>query len=224
MDTEELQRSEREAWQLIHAKTKRGSAYRRRNHEQFATFFPEGHRTSLREIVTYAAEVLEGGLNFVGTRAYLLDQVHPRALRLIEKHGKDYWPLTWRGTEIHTDTVQPQPRSCAADAIHLARLFNRTTPGRTHITYVEGITFGPDVPIMLHAWNARGWGGKCRDWSHYSVSHWSRYIGIPFTLTEWEELRMLIAPQENACPLLFADTHFPLIEGRVVEILEKRKG
>lgn len=217
-------RDERDVWKILYSPTKESSGLRKWYHDKFEALFPEGHRTSLRETVAYGAQLREAGETFEETQAHLLGHVHPKALQLIAERGLDYWPIGWKKARPDLWEAQPVNGSCSADADLMMEMSNRfKNPGRTNIVYVEGIAFGPDVPVMLHAWNARGvWSRKALDWNHYATSVWSRYIGVPFTSEETERLRRLINQHPRSKPMLFANEHWPFIEDDVRRILEGR--
>lgn len=138
--------------------------------------------------------------------------VHPDAMDVLLKYGKDYSPVYWR-----TPPPEPKPRSCFLNAWILSNSNNYS------YVYVEGIAMGPVVPPMLHAWNTmRLRSTRAVDWTHYPITRWSRYLGIPLTKEEYAKLSRS-SPLKGGIQLLFHKDHFTeKVRDTLIEILENR--
>jgi len=113
--------------------------------------------------------------------------------------------------------AQPTFGACYGNAWALMR--------NTDVAYVEGIAVGALVRPMLHAWNCATL-DSCRavDWSHYAGSHWTRYIGVAFTRSEYDEL--LAATSHGGATIigLFHVRYFGDIEELMGRIITRRSG
>ena len=93
------------------------------------------------------------------------------------------------------------------------------------ITYVEGITFGPAVHPMLHAWNTIGLTGRTAiDWTLYARTHFMRYLGVPFTIEEHGiamDMLEKVSPEFKA--IFFSQENFPLLESYLTSVLIERR-
>jgi len=216
--------SELEAWETIHGPSEEAKQVRRDTRRAFRDLFPNGHNESVRGFVGAVAEQAEKGadLKKAISTAHLA-QVHPRALRLIADHGIDYRPFSWRKFRPETKEVQPRSRGCFLNAHYMMRISREARAPRWQWVYVEGIALGPLVFPMLHAWNAVGVGGSvARDWTFYSGTRWTRYLGIPLTAEEHEKCRHLAHPRKPMFHLLLDKPHFPKVESYLKELLAER--
>jgi hypothetical protein len=208
-------------WEYLHSM--RSLLFRRRLKRTFKKFFPKGHRTSLRPLVTEIAQSLRDGETFSSEHPYRhMNDVHVDALEMIVKYGMDYTPLIWKQV-----LPRPEKGGCFWNSWLLAKGLedmSKENGGKGGpFMIVEGIVFGSVVRPMGHAWNAQGLRGNIAiDWTHYTVCQWSRYLGIPMTLAEHEELRHLTSLGSNV-RLLFHKKYFaPHARDRLISILEAR--
>ena len=122
---------------------------------------------------------------------------------------------------------EPKEGSCFENAWLLAQVDALEAIAATgkskSVVYVEGIVFGSLVRPMLHAWNTCGLQGEeAIDWTQYPVCEWSRYIGIPFTVSEVEAIYQVCRP--GLLGSLFHTSVFNKRMGDcITELLEKRK-
>jgi len=218
--------NELEVWEAVSGPSKR--SYRRYLSRAFKKYFPEGHETSIRprvEACTLPAVRKEFKENDFFRS---LQKVHHRAFGLIARYGVDYIPRVRRGRPPYGE---PRPRACFLNARLLLEMVSREQ-GRARegswkkkippMVYVEGITQGPLVWPMLHAWNTFGLDGTIAfDWTFYSGARWTRYIGVPFTKEEYDRACAACGGDLKAVSL-FDKRHFLRVEGYLNEVLEKR--
>ncbi len=212
------EKRERHNWKSHCGPEKRN--LRRRLWYRFHKTFGAGHDTSLRPFAEWWADpkILESGRHL-----RYLEDVHPRAFNLIATHGIDYKPLLWR----KPPEIEPIPGACFSNAWAFMRLVRKGLSAKDKDiqgpVYVEGFAFGLFVKPMLHAWNAPSLNSQeASDWTFYSTSRWTRYLGIPFTEAEREVAQRCIHPNSNEVSLLFRKRHFPKVESYLTELLEKR--
>jgi hypothetical protein len=219
-----LFQSELEAWETIHGPSEEAKQIRRETRRAFRNFFPNGHDESIRAFVASVASMAERGaeLKKEVSTAHLA-KVHPRALRFIAKHGIDYRPFSWRKLKPETLKIQPISRGCHLNSHYMMRIHCEIRSPRSHWVYVEGVALGPIVFPMLHAWNAVGIRGTvARDWTFYSGTQWTRYLGIPLTSEEHEKCRRLAHPRKPMYHLLLDKPHFPKIESYLKDLIAER--
>jgi hypothetical protein len=220
-------KNEHGAWESVRGP--HNAKVRRELNRYFWRLFPHGHQESIRRVVadfsTSAAQADFGKDEF----SQYLSDIHPEAFILIASHGVDYSPRLSRKPPLYGE---PESGACFVNAwklmyganVNLARS-RRDRKDKTPFVYVEGIALGVTAFPMLHAWNARGLEGrKAIDWTFYAVCQWIRYLGIPFTQEEHEELCRLIQPGEFRINLLFRRNVFPIVRPALLKLLDKRKG
>lgn len=210
-----------EAWEDVHGK----GGLAKKAQQWFSEVFPEGHATSIRPLVRRARELI--GPDVVQQPLPGREcGFHVRALELIERYGIDYTPDMSKTEEFRAWETQPEIGSCFANSWSLMVAVNKSKRADLpEMVYVEGMVWGFMTDPVLHAWNSyRLTDVRALDWSHYVGCEWSRYIGIPFTQAEHEELRAAIFPKEPNRPVsLFDIEFFPLFEERIREMLASRE-
>lgn len=141
-----------------------------------------------------------------------MEDVHPDAFEILLAYGEDYAPHLWEKAPPNL-----RPDRCYANSLVFAHVHKE-------LIYVEGIVVGAVIKPMLHAWNAVGLKGRAAmDFTQYSVSRWSRYLGIPFSLDEHKELCRLNGLPNNQSASLFHKQFFTAqTKARMISILEKR--
>lgn len=193
----------------------------------FAREFPGGHAQSIRPFLEQCVDSIESGAVFEkGTNGYALNEIHPRAFRLLIDYGVDYTPFAWDLERVRSSSLQPLPGQCFVNSYRMMEAANSQGPefAGEKMVYVEGVAIGALVPPMLHAWNAYGHAGTvAHDWSHYLGSRWSRYLGIPFTLEEHYELCSKVHPRKWKPVRLLHLTTFPKVEAHIQELLAARR-
>ena len=224
MVTDQDYLSERDFWEIVYAPGVKGWRERYILSRQFMRHFKRGHQESIRPLVERVGERVCAGENFRGTSNFLVRQIHPRAFRLLVEHGQDYRPQpVWKDAP-GTWEEQPRDGMCQVDSWELMSAANSRISVKPHMVYVEGITFGIEVPFMLHAWNARGLESqKAIDWNHYTRGRWSRYLGIPFTQSEHEKILNLSQIRNKRHHLLFQGVFFEKAEQYIRELLAERR-
>src|SRR3989344_3724382 len=89
--------TERDFWDYLRGGTTLCRKRRENLNKIFARVFPQGHRTSLRNFVSFA----EYGVKYNKFRGAekeffeLLDDIHPDVFQLLYKYGVDYTPVKW---------------------------------------------------------------------------------------------------------------------------------
>jgi hypothetical protein len=198
----------------------------------FHRAFPQGHRESIKhDVEKWGQQALEGK----GPEE--LHDTHPRALAVIATYGRDYTPWIWPALPSWGNSrVVDEVGTCYenAAAVMNACIRGKSGPtcdgGNSWRVYVEGIVSGVMAPLMLHAWNSQDLRcGIALDWTHYGGCDWTRYLGVPITPEEHEELWLKViearAPEDARRPLsLFRNECFPIIEERLTEMLKSRSG
>lgn len=220
--------SELEAWDMIAGPKNR--LFRRKLHRDFRRMFHnKGHEASIRDFVECCSSRKEQRRLRSHERAQFLLDIHYRAFDLIAEHGLDYRPYIWRS---RPPWGEPTPTACFYNAYWLAEV-NRyqreqlkqegKIRERPLMVYVEGIALGVLVMPMLHAWNAWGLEGTIAyDWTFYSGTKWTRYLGIPLTLEEYKKATGLcrVRPKIH---LLMKKKHFPKVESYLEDLLAARR-
>lgn len=207
----------RQAWRLLQGDTK-AAAYRRRQADRyFARLHPEGHAESIRFIAQAGAKNPEHPL--ITSDKTFLELIHPAAFRLIARYGVDYVPVLME--HAFANPLQPIIGRCFWNATLLSLSWNEHRREEGTMLYVEGIAAGVHVPPMLHAWNALGETKEALDWSYYASAPWTRYIGVPFTPEEHEEIREA-AGVEAPVLSMFGRTNFQKVRPHVQRVLKRR--
>lgn len=211
--------SEREAWNELRG---RKNKQKRRNLQRtFEKWCPQGHRTSIRELVRWCASS-EGQTKLQATpEGHFLEGVLPATLLLIAEYGIDYEPI------VHAKPCDVEPISgqCYVNSWNLAHACNTKRKRKREVVYVEGFAFGPLVSPMLHGWNAPEMAAtKALDWTFYTGCQWTRYLGVPFTVNEMCELCDVSSAD---APIgffpVFHQAHFANVETKLQRLLEQRK-
>ncbi len=214
-------KTELDVWKHLYTQGSVSDAARKRIWRLFNELFPEGHKFSLRETARFCADQLEQGK--VSTDLYEVNvlRIHPDALRFLAQYGLDYSPYDWKDAAPQEWELQPESQRCIENSfLFLQR--TRLKTGNT-LCMVEGITLSPCVPCMDHMWIARDVTSTTAiDWSIYAVSKWTRYLGFPLTLNEYNECCRLITPDRFAGHLLFENIYFPIVQKRLEEIAMNR--
>jgi hypothetical protein len=180
--------SQKQSWEWLNSS--RGGEFRDLLSRRFGKKFPHWHETSLREFVETVKTRRANGEQFIGAMK-LLNDIHPAALDLLLRYGRDYVPYEWS-----TFPPEPQPRQCFGNTWILAHLATED-PVAWSIDplprlYVEGIAYASVGRPMLHAWNTHSVDSHVAiDWTNYCLSRWSRYLGIPLSLQETLELCLM---------------------------------
>lgn len=211
--------NERAMWNEFFGLNAGACDLRRETRRQFKELNPEGHDTSIRCLVENFLERSQNNEVFNGSFEYT-NNVHPRAWNVILDHGKDYRPISFRGTSVHSDEKQPEPANCFFNAFEMMYALNCHVEG-LEATYVEGFAAGPVVPPMLHAWNGVGFSKNALDWTFYTSTMWTRYFGIPFTCEEYEFMREAANPGKPQIGMLFREDCFESVESAMLEVLKR---
>lgn len=154
---------------------------------------------------------------------YYLREIHPRAFRFLEEHGRDYRPKIWK----KAPTVEPEKGGCFRNACLLmmvAERHNERRPAHARpIAYVEGVALGL-CAAMLHAWNARGvTHNKAIDWTLYAVSPWNRYFGIPLSPGEHRDAMLRVDPSGIRFGSILHRENFVRVEPCLREVCAARQ-
>lgn len=177
----------------------------------FRRLFPDGHRSSLRQMLEQWREPRPeaGGM---ACPIIQVDEMHPRALSFLLEHGRDYVPEKWTMRPVR----EPAIGECFANSLALMH---------THdYVYVEGLAAGALVNLMHHAWNAETISSLiAKDWTHYVACHWSRYFGCAFTYDEYKRIAQACTGREDSPIAIFHSRYFPTAEPLVRDILASRR-
>ena len=222
IDEREMVTSYTEAWEVMYGRdgitAKAGS--------WFVKTFKEGHNTSLRQLAqemlgTHAFEKLEESASLKPDAC----EFHPRALELLVREGVDYFPTLKLQNFFRSFSRQPDIGQCFGNSWMYMSAMNKPEPSDDRVVYVEGLVYGFLTKPVLHAWNAFGLPAKdAVDWSHYVGCEFSRYLGIPFTKAEYENMRDMIWSNDPKQPVsLFDVNFFPHCEEQILQILASRK-
>lgn len=160
-------------------------------------------------------------LKILDTKGYVTKNggIHPRALRLIIKHGIVYRP----GVIENIYPRDPRSGQCYANSCALMLGYNKERP-ESNIVYVEGLVVGAASFIMQHGWNAKGIDGReTMDWTHYAATRWSYYFGIPFTEAEVREIARAAGHPDRMGAIFSSSWFTPEAEKCVRKILARRK-
>lgn len=203
-------KTQKQHWEYL--QSKKSSHFRGSLTRRFNVIFPRGHRTSIRPIVRAYARYICKGKTFPENSIHkLMGDIHPEAFEILLTYGKDYIPHLWGKAPPSL-----RPDRCYANSWVLAQVHEQ-------LIYVEGIVVGVVIKPMLHAWNAVGLEGRAAmDFTQYSVSRWSRYLGIPFSLEEHAELCRLNGLPDSMAPLFHKRYFTAQAKARLISILEKR--
>lgn len=140
-----------------------------------------------------------------------MEDVHPEAFEILLTYGRDYTPHLWGKAPLNL-----KPDRCYENSWVIAQVHKQ-------LIYVEGIVAGAVIKPMLHAWNAVGLEGRAAmDFTQYTVSRWSRYLGIPFSIEEHEELCRLNGLIDKTGPLFHKKYFTAQTKARLILILGKR--
>lgn len=210
--------SSREAWDVFRGT--QGRERRRALLKEFRSMFPEGHRTSIRDIATSSRqEEFQNKIHSFEQLEYLRN-IHLDAFAMLAEYGTDYTPRFWH----RHPGIEPKPSACHLNAMTAVYAYKIEGQEESSCVYVEGVAFGPGVPPMLHAWNARNTSTSiASDWTFYPLSHLVRYLGIPLTFREYRTAIRLIHPENPQILLLFTRENFPRVKQYLLEVLHGRK-
>lgn len=213
-------KTQRAEWKYLHSTE--SAPLRRVLTRQFNKMFPQKHETSIRPFVREVVRRIKEEPALLERNFFkLMGGIHPEAMEIILKYGKDYAPYIWQKT-----LPEPKRGWCFDNAwilVETDKNRRKREKRKEPLVYVEGIAFGLRVKPMLHAWNALGLDGEIAyDWSIYAISHWTRYLGIPFTAEEHKKLHSL-TPLGKKVHLIFHKKYFNAqAKARLISILEKR--
>lgn len=211
----------RQAWRLLHGNTKAAAARRSLNDKVFSQWFPRGHDESLRPLLEAYVQDSRTPLLSRTNRA-IFEHIHPDAFELITAYGVDYVPQVF-GSDTYDSPHQPRIGGCFRNAHLVMHAFTTHEPeAESPMAYVEGLALGPNVPLMLHAWNTRAGSSTAYDWTLYATVQWTRYLGVPFTRAEYEQLRDKAFPDDYTVSF-FRRERFLQFKPHLLELLENRK-
>jgi hypothetical protein len=143
----------------------------------FRSYFPSGHRQSLRSVVEQFAERGVERVIKQHEKAIWLEHFDPRAFKFLSKYGTDYRPYRWPKWPDF-GFGDPEYGMCFSNSWKLMAVYNGAyaSPSvETHprakkggrALYVEGLCMGAVSLPMLHAWNAIGLKSRIAfDWTH----------------------------------------------------------
>ena len=209
--------SSSEMWHLL--RSREGKEVQYRINRVFEHFFPDGHRTSLREFIAFYLGQDARGRD-ESWFEYLTD-ITDEALYFLLDYGTDYVPMIWPTQPM----CEPIHAECFNNAVCCMGsvgevLFPHNSP---HI-YVEGLAFGGAIPPMVHAWNTFSLDDDTAvDWTHYAVCTWTRYIGVPITLTEYQSIADKLFSSHDRQFSLFHREYFEKTKPLLLSLLEARK-
>ncbi len=185
----------------------------------FKSLFEQSHDTDIKGIFEDLALDAQSGRQFEYPFMYMKD-VHPKAWSIILGHGKHYRPVSLAKDNPQEWERQPLSGSCflnSIEMVYMARELNK----ESRAVYVEGFSIGPVVYPMLHAWVGSGFAGKCFDWTFYATTMFTRYFGVPFTYEEYKFMTANTYGRDFSCMMLFRKDNFELVEGKMLEVLQK---
>ncbi len=210
-----------QAWHgLLAVNTKESMAWKGQFDTRYAAIRTWLHEMGgLKQYVTFCAEhVLQGGISEGFSDG--VNNIHPRAVVFIAKHGEEYTGVSW-----DADGAEPDKGACFGNArIQQLILNNRARadglPER--MLYVEGVALGAWSNPVHHAWNAlTKYPDVAFDWTWHSMASWCFYFGIPLSQNQHSSLRKLAYP-DGGFHLLFSTKVFPRIEKKLTGILDAR--
>lgn len=213
-------KSKEEAWEIIRGP--QGKELRKEAHAFFKKEFPQGHRTSIKDIVEVCTNE-DFRRNFEKEFLKSLKSFHPRAFLLLALYGQDYTPRYWsKPPSNFKDIVHG---GCFINAYREMRCFNAgNQANHERAVFVEGLAYGAFCSPMLHAWNALDLEGKkAFDVTLCDASHWIRYFGIPFTDEEHQEACSIAYQGETLRISLLHKKHFEKVEYFLHQILKRRE-
>jgi hypothetical protein len=203
--------TERAAWDSHWGPKHKAKRARLRRH--FKKIFPRGHDTSIRSFVIRCMDESRRTTLTRMPNGMYLPQFHPEAFEYIARYGVDYTPRRWR----HPSDAAREGE-CFANAWCLMEIGHRRGILTEQLLYVEGVAIGLYVVPMLHAWNALAPAGTiAADSTFYAVASWTRYLGVPFTREEYEEIC------GNRVISLFDVGLFPHVREKVAAVLARRE-
>lgn len=212
-------RSQSEIFDLISGN--KGRTFRRNYIRYFRRMFPKGHRESLRDALSLFAK--EEGPKNLRRRNFFSDlfRLHPRAVDLLLKYGKDYRPKVW-----NVKPPEPESGQCYSNSWKMIEESNLAEDESQRLVYVEGVVMGAMVRPVVHAWNSyydESYGRNIAiDWTLFATVKWNRYFGIALTRDEYKKAAQIVFPGEDYSMLLLIKKHFPKVEDYLIEVLERR--
>ena len=198
----------------------------KRRDEVIAELFPNYHDYSLRDFLAkfLDEEKARKMPHVIKSHDYSdLFRLHPRAIHLLLVYGKHYIPK-----RFNSPMPEPENDGCFRNSLQMMMSSHVNGNDSEKLFYVEGVAVGPLIRPMLHAWNSpvdRRWGiNVAIDWTLFSFAHWNKYFGVALTFDEFNGMAKILHPEsDELCSLpLLNRKNFPLIEGRMIEVLEAR--
>jgi len=211
--------TQREAWDIVFGNSHECLRRREKLDSEMKVFLPDEYPPKIFFEYLYL-KFLENGV-FVDRGLSHLNDISPRAWRLILRYGKQYYPKSCiMGNPQKEGMTQPRKHKCCSNCWTVI-YHNNQKYNHTDTTYIEGFSAGLTFKPMLHAWNGFGSSDVALDWTLYAFTSWARYFGVSFTQ---EEYRYITSSTEGGCNayLLFGKGNFERVEDKILEVLKRR--
>ncbi len=222
--------SQRDAWGYYQGSGRRRAIRRGKLRRRFEELY--GNKPQIiPNILTRVSGHLSRGEKISPPRIGKISQIHPDAITLLRRWGKEYDPFHWGAPP---DLGEPTPEACSLNAAVLCKLDDKRwrkyknaslIASRHQLVYVEGVAFGPGMYAILHAWNACGLGSKKEafDWTFYAYNHRIIYFGVAMAYEEHQQICRMLGHNTRACLFFHRDWFNIKIKVALTKILQARK-